>query len=62
MVYQWFDLKTTMTICQWFGLKITGMFSPILTLKPVVTVYFGLTSKSMDSGFSVWTSKPTAPV
>jgi hypothetical protein len=44
------DSKPRSTVCQWFGLKTTGMVSPGLALKLVVM------------GFSVWTSKLAAMV
>jgi hypothetical protein len=47
---------------QWFGLKITGMVSSGLASKSVATISFGLTSKSVVEGFSVWASKPAATV
>jgi hypothetical protein len=61
-------------VCQWFGLKTTGIvFSgsvskPVatvfsgLTSKPVATVSLDLVSKPMASGFSVWSSKMATAV
>jgi hypothetical protein len=49
-------------VCQWFGLKTTGMVSPDLTSKPVATVSSNLASKSVVKDFRVWASKPAALV
>jgi hypothetical protein len=49
--------KPRSTVCQWFSLKTTGMVSPALASKPVVTVSSGLASKPVASGFPVWASK-----
>jgi hypothetical protein len=46
-------MKTTDTICQWFGLKTTTTVSPGLASKLVMTVFFfwfGL--KTSDDSFS----------
>jgi hypothetical protein len=40
--------KPKSTVCQWFDIKMIGLVSP------------GLASKSVASGFPVWTSKSTA--
>jgi hypothetical protein len=61
-VCQWFGLKITMTVCQWFDLKITGTISSNLTSKPVVTISLGLASKSVALDFSVCVSKLAAMV
>jgi hypothetical protein len=39
--------KTRSTVCEWFGLKTTRAVFPGLAYKPVVTVFSGLTSKSV---------------
>jgi hypothetical protein len=44
MVYQWFGLKTIMTVYQWFSLKPTWTISPGLAIKLVAMVPPGLTS------------------
>jgi hypothetical protein len=46
----WLSLKTKAMICQWFGLKTTGMTSP------------SLASKSVMEGFPVWASKSAGTV
>jgi hypothetical protein len=50
MVYQWFGLKTIVTV------------SPSLASKPVTTVSSGFTSKQVVMGFPVWASKSAAMV
>jgi hypothetical protein len=60
MVYQWFDFKTTGTVCPWFGLKTTGTVSSGLASKSVATISPNLASKSVVDGFLVWDSKLAA--
>jgi hypothetical protein len=50
-VCQWFGLKTTGMVCQWFGLKAIVTVSPGFVSKSVATVYSGLASKSVVDGF-----------
>jgi hypothetical protein len=50
------------TICEWFGLKITRAVFASLVSKPVVTVSSGLTSKPSTTVFSGLTSKPVATI
>jgi hypothetical protein len=45
-----------------FLLKTTGMVSPGLVSKPVMTVSLGLAVKLVVAGFPVWASKPAATV
>jgi hypothetical protein len=40
-------------ICQWFGLKITGMIFSGLASKPMATVSPSLASKPVATGFPV---------
>jgi hypothetical protein len=45
-------------VCQWFGLKTTGMVFFSLASKPVATVFFGLASKPVATVSSDLASKP----
>jgi hypothetical protein len=54
--------KSRLTICQWFGLKITGTVFSALTSKPVVTVSCLSLKTKVVEGFPVWASKPAATV
>jgi hypothetical protein len=45
MVCQWFGLKITGMVCQWFGLKTTEIVFSGLTSKPVAMVFSNLASK-----------------
>jgi hypothetical protein len=49
-------------VCQWFGLKTTGMVFSGLTSKPVVMDFSGLASKLVATIFSGLLSKPVVSV
>jgi hypothetical protein len=48
--------KPRTIVCQWFGLKNTGMGFPVLTSKLVATVWW-FVPQSYHDGFLFWTSK-----
>jgi hypothetical protein len=54
--------KSMMTVCEWFGLKITQTVFAGLTSKPVATVSGGLALKPAATVFSGLASKPVATV
>jgi hypothetical protein len=54
--------KPRSTVCQWFGLKMTGTVFFGLGPKPVVLVFTGLASKPVATVFSGLTSKPVVTV
>jgi hypothetical protein len=58
-VCHWFGLKITEAVCQWFSLKtkITGTVFFDLTSKPVATILSGLTSKPVATISFSLTSK-----
>jgi hypothetical protein len=47
-----------LTVCQWFGLKTTGIVFSGLASKPVVMVFSGLASKLMVTVSPSLASKP----
>jgi hypothetical protein len=49
--------KLGSTVCQWFGLKTTGMGFLIWVSKPAATVW-GFEPQNHRDGFLVWASKP----
>jgi hypothetical protein len=50
------------TVCQWFGLKTTGMVFSGSASKPVATIFSGLASKPVATIFSGLASKPVVMV
>jgi hypothetical protein len=60
MVCQWFGLKTTGMVYQWFDLKTTGTVFSYFASKLVTMISSNLASKSMASGFPVMASKSVA--
>jgi hypothetical protein len=50
-------LKPSLTVCKWFGIKITQTVFVGLASKPIATVSNGLASKSAATVFSSLTSK-----
>jgi hypothetical protein len=54
--------KPRSTVCQWFGLKMTGTVFFGLAPKPVVLLFTSLASKPVATVFSSLTSKPVVIV
>jgi hypothetical protein len=54
--------RPMVTVCEWFGLKITRMVFTDLASKPMMTVFGGLASKPATTISSGLASKPAATV
>jgi hypothetical protein len=54
--------KSTVTVCEWFGIKTTRTVFTGLASKPVATVSSGLALKPAAAVSSGWASKPVATV